>query len=109
MGLQAFGLEAPFLLRVGAGGVGCGVGFGGYRTLVQSERCASVSFCLFWDTRAVLFLRACLILLTFGPACSWRAACVSDFACFGTLVQYCFCVRVSGWRLLDTCAVSVLH
>ena len=78
MGLQAFGLEAPFLLRVGAGGVGFGgVGVGCYWTLVQSERCASVSFCLFWDTRAVLFLRACLILLTFGHSCSQCSALVS--------------------------------
>ena len=44
MGLQAFGLEAPFLLRVGGfGGVGFGgVGVGGYRTLVQLARCVRV-------------------------------------------------------------------
>ena len=96
MGLQAFGLEAPFLLRVGGfGGVGCGVGVGCYWTLVQSSRCASVSFCLFWDPRAVLFLRACLWLAVIGPACSWCAALGSLNPVLRTLVQLVRCVRVS--------------
>ena len=90
MGLQAFGLEAPFLLRVGAGGVGVGC----YWTLVQSSRCASVSFCLFWDPRAVLFLRACLWLAVIGPACSWCAALGSLNPVLRTLVQLVRCARV---------------
>ena len=59
MGLQAFGLEAPFLLRVGGfGGVGFGgVGVGCYWTLVQYCFCARVSFCLPSDPRAVGALR----------------------------------------------------
>ena len=49
----------------------------------------------FSDTRAVRFLRECLILLVLGHWCSMRSALGSDFACFGTLAQYAFCVRVS--------------
>ena len=40
-----------------------------------------------WDTNADCALRYGLLILFFGHACSRRAACVSDFACFGTLVQ----------------------
>ena len=42
------------------------------RTRVQSEYCASVSFYLFWDTDAVGVLRYGLLILFFGPACSWQ-------------------------------------
>ena len=41
--------------------------------------------------------------------CSWCSARVSHFACFGTLVQYGFCVKVSGGRLSDIVAVVVLR
>ena len=37
------------------------------------------------------------------------SALVADFACFGTLVQFAFCVRVSGGRLSDIGAVVALR
>lgn len=37
------------------------------------------------------------------------SALVADFACFGTLAQFVFCVRVSGGRLSDTGAVVALR
>ena len=96
MGLQAFGLEAPFLLRVGGFGVGGfgGVGVGCYWTLVQYCFCARVSGWWFSDPRAVGALRACLILLVLGHSCSTVSACVSDFAYLRTLVQSVFCISV---------------
>lgn len=62
------------------------------RAICASIDCASVSVRLFSDTGADWFLRACLILSTFGHWRSRRTACVSLFACFGTLVQIGFCV-----------------